>query len=277
MKKTVTLLLTLLFSLGLFHTPLKAQEAGQTYTYNNGGQYLDKTTVPQGNVVTGSTGQIRPLADSLIKDTQYAFKYKVSNPAVLSIDERGNWQALAAGTATITIHPVERGYAPLFDAELEALGIQPAEFEATIGHLPQTFTVNVSDNTLTPVGRLYHSGLKTHLYTTDFNEIQQLMLRGWHLEGTAWSTRDITGDPVYRLYHPGLKVHLYTKDNNEYQVLAGRSWKQEGIAYRSSGNKEVYRLYHRGIKKHLYTTDANERTVLSSRGWTYEGIAWYVE
>ena len=128
-----------------------------------------------------------------------------------------------------------------------------------------------------PVYRLYHSGLKSHLYTTSVNERNTLTKRGWKYEGVAWNTTTKTGAPVYRLYHEGLRVHLYTKDANEYKVLGTRGWRQEGIAYRSNGEVPVYRLYHAGIKKHHYTKDANEYKVLGTRGWKQEGIAWYSE
>ncbi|MGT2753898.1 SSURE domain-containing protein [Streptococcus ovis] len=128
-----------------------------------------------------------------------------------------------------------------------------------------------------PVYRLYHSGLKSHLYTTSVNERNTLTKRGWKYEGIAWNTTTKTGAPVYRLYHEGLRVHLYTKDANEYKVLGTRGWRQEGIAYRSNGEVPVYRLYHAGIKKHHYTKDANEYKVLGTRGWKQEGIAWYSE
>ncbi|MGT2753599.1 hypothetical protein [Streptococcus ovis] len=282
MKKSIAFILALILSLFLFQVepPIQANtEAGQaqTYTYNNGGIHLDKATVPQGEVTIGTNGQIRPLQDSLIKDAQYAFVYQVSNPTILSIDEKGNWHALQSGTTTITIYPTSLGSSPHFEAELDALGIQRSPAEPVNAYPPQTFTVTILDNALIPVSRLYHPGLKTHLYTKDANEVQQLAQRGWRIEGVAWSTRENTGDPVYRLYHSGLRVHLYTTDANEYNVLATRGWRQEGIAYRSNGTKAIYRLYHTGIRKHLYTTDFNEKNILSTRGWRYEGIAWYVE
>lgn len=123
------------------------------------------------------------------------------------------------------------------------------------------------------VYRLYHSGIRSHLYTTDANEYKVLATRGWKQEGIAWKSSN-TGTPVYRLYYSGLKVHLYTKDKNEYKVLATRGWKQEGIAYHSEGSVKVYRLYHSGLKKHLYTKDKNEYKVLATRGWKQEGVAW---
>lgn len=39
---------------------------------------------------------------------------------------------------------------------------------------------------LKEVYRLYHSGLKVHLYTTDKNERNVLQTRGWKYEGIAW-------------------------------------------------------------------------------------------
>ncbi len=253
MKKLSVFIFAFLLSFSVFHNEIVIYantENVQYYCYNNGVSYLDETTVPNGQIITGATGQIRPEQDSLIKDTQYAFLYEVSNPSVLTIDERGNWQALKEGTVTVTIHvPYLGGDFPNFEAELDQLGIHRSPIETSVAYPPKTFTVTVSNNNLIPVNRLYYPALKTHLYTTDFNEVNELMRRGWRLEGKAWSTRSITGDAVYRLYHSGLKVHLYTKDANEYRILAGRGWHQEGIAYRSTGDIPVYRLYHNGIKK----------------------------
>ncbi|NQP18049.1 hypothetical protein HO932_11905 [Streptococcus suis] len=131
------------------------------------------------------------------------------------------------------------------------------------------------DTVATSVYRLYNSGLKVHLYTTDANEYAVLAERGWSQEGVAFKSAK-EGTPVYRLYNAGLKVHLYTTDANEYAVLAGRGWTQEGVAFNSvKDGVPVYRLYNAGLKKHLYTTDANEYKVLATRGWTQEGVAFY--
>ena len=124
------------------------------------------------------------------------------------------------------------------------------------------------------VYRLYHPGLRVHLYTTDTHEAKILQGRDWIYEGISWKSEQKKGMEVYRLYHPGLKVHLYTKDTNEYKVLASRGWKQEGVAYYSYGSIPIYRLYHPGLKKHLYTKDSNEYKVLAERGWLQEGVAW---
>ena len=127
----------------------------------------------------------------------------------------------------------------------------------------------------TSIYRLYHPGLRVHLYTKDNNEYKVLGSRGWKQEGVAWTADDKQGDVVYRLYNSGLRVHLYTKDTNEYKVLGTRGWRQEGAAYRSYGETPIYRLYHQGLKKHLYTKDSNEYKVLGTRGWRQEGVAFY--
>lgn len=83
--------------------------------------------------------------------------------------------------------------------------------------------------------RLYHPGLRVHLYTKDAHEYRVLGSRGWKQEGEAWKVSLKIGDKVYRLYHPGLQIHLFTKDENEYRQLATRGWKQEGVAFYGLG------------------------------------------
>ena len=41
----------------------------------------------------------------------------------------------------------------------------------------------------TPVYRLYHDGLRVHLYTADKNEVKVLGTRGWRNEGVAFYTK----------------------------------------------------------------------------------------
>ena len=260
----------------------EAAQADKIFNYYITQEDFDFATIPTGEVVVGSKGQVRPSQTSVLKDLQYAFKYEVSDPSILSIDAKGNWTALKEGSVDIVV----RGWryyneSPEFEAELDQHGIKrqndsPGTTDIAF-HVKQTVTVVKAESSLKSVYRLYHPGLKVHLYTSDANENTVLATRGWRQEGVAWKTKEIGDAPVYRMYHPGLKVHLYTKDLNEYQVLAKRGWLQEGIPYQSFGTIPVYRLYHSGIKKHLYTKDENEKTVLSKSGWTYEGIAWHVE
>ena len=166
-------------------------------------------------------------------------------------------------------------------AEVEAIkleliknGLTDAQLQALVAQA-QAEIKDIVNQASTSVYRLYNSGLKVHLYTTDANEYAVLAERGWSQEGVAFKSAK-EGTPVYRLYNEGLKVHLYTTDANEYAVLAGRGWSQEGVAFNSvKEGTPVYRLYNAGLKKHLYTTDANEYKVLATRGWTQEGVAFY--
>lgn len=84
-----------------------------------------------------------------------------------------------------------------------------------------------------PDYRLYHGGIRQHLWTTDRNEYDVLGTRGWTQEGfdgyllqTAVQGVSV---PLYRLSHGYLPLHLWTTDLNEYTVLATRGWTQEGI------------------------------------------------
>lgn len=135
----------------------------------------------------------------------------------------------------------------------------------------------VSLHSLTkPVYRLYHKGIKRHLYTQNQHEIQVLSKRGWRYEGEKFRTSSY-GMPVYRLYHAGTREHLYTTNKNERDLLKTRGWRYEDVAWHSAGQKPIYRLYHSGLKVHLYTADTNERDILTKRGWKDEGISFFVK
>ncbi|MBF0777971.1 hypothetical protein [Streptococcus cuniculi] len=278
MKKTIVYLTTLLSV--CFVCFSFVQHAAATTYISEGEFYLDETTVPQGKIVVGQSGQIRPLQDGPLKDFQQPYHYSLSSESsrtALEIDDTGHWKAV--GTGKVRLNVYLNDFSDQFRADMKKYDIGfrtgPTGLNPTIGYL-QVFDIEVVPPT-SPVYRLYHPDLKVHLYTTDENEFRILGNRGWNQEGQAWTTNNATGTPVYRLYQPDLKVHLYTMDKNEYAVLATRGWNQEGEAYKSSGSTPVYRLYHSGIKKHLYTRDANEKNVLSTRGWRYEGVAWNVE
>lgn len=275
MRKYYLALLLLFTSLVGLSKPVAAKEAVYYYVY--GVDNVDVSTIPDGEVLLGQTGQIKPEADSIVKDFQYAFRYKVSDPSVLSIDAKGNWKALKTGTVTIEVLGHNAGDAiPEFEAELDAHGIRRAGMEPEVYvYGPVTEVKVVEGYTTVPVYRLYHEGIQQHLYTKDRNEYQVLAGHGWRQEGIAWQTSMSNGASIYRLYQSDLKTHLYTTDEMEYRVLGYSSWAKEGVAYRSHGALPIYRLYHKGLRKHLFTTDANERTVLQTRGWVDEGIAFY--
>ena len=154
-----------------------------------------------------------------------------------------------------------------------------------------TFTANYTGILVTRY-RLYSSGTKEHLYTTDANEYSVLSAGGgWLGEGSiyrlfqaAGSLSGVNAIPYYRLYNPTSFQHHWTTDANEYAVLATKGWKQEGLdgyilPSQVSGTLPVYRLYYAGFGGlHLWTTDVNEKAGLTTTagGWADEGIVGYV-
>lgn len=146
---------------------------------------------------------------------------------------------------------------------------------AKSGNSGTTDIANYTESTRKDTYRVYHPGIKRHLYTQNLSEVTYLSSIGWTNEGVKFKTAT-SGTPVYRLYHSGTREHLYTTSANERDILKTRGWRYEGEAWYSNGDVPVYRLYHSGLKVHLYTTDSNERAVLQTRGWAYEGISFYV-
>ena len=130
-----------------------------------------------------------------------------------------------------------------------------------------------------PLWRMYHRGIKQHLWTTCLNEYNILVTRGWDQEGVAWMTPN-TGRPVHRLFHPGIIRHHYTADQREIMILTTeRGWQDEGVlffcAYGKDNGVRKQRLYHSGALKHLHTADLNEVFVLHQQGWRLEGVSFY--
>lgn len=183
--------------------------------------------------------------------TNPALTWKSSNPKVATV-ENGRVKTLAVGTTYISV--------------TTASGNKTAKMKLVVQ--------KASNQTTTATYRLYHSGIKRHLYTQNVDEALTLKERGWSYEGESFQTA-ATGVEVYRLYHPGTREHIYTTNVKEKDILPMRGWNYEGVAFRSGGKKPVYRLYHAGLKVHLYTTDLNEKNTLVQRGWADEGISFY--
>ncbi len=102
-----------------------------------------------------------------------------------------------------------------------------------VAHRVYLAATPVSGVTPVPLYRLYHPGIRQHLWTTDRNEYDVLGTRGWiqeNVDGYILPSA-IAGltVPLYRLAHVALPLHLWTTDLNEYTVLATRGWAQEGV------------------------------------------------
>lgn len=148
------------------------------------------------------------------------------------------------------------------------------------------------------VYRVYNPNSGEHLYTGSSDEVQDLVAKGWHNEGTAWSFLQAGRQPVVpicRFYNPNSGEHFYANwDSNEISSLLNSGWNEEGVVGYAPTVSEfsqkvsdtttitvfsdpVYRLCNpncTGAGAHHYTTDAAERDHLVSLGWRYEGVAW---
>ena len=88
------------------------------------------------------------------------------------------------------------------------------------------------DPTPFPVYRLYHPGIRQHLFTRDAWEVHALTTSAeWRHEGIAWYATTV-GEPVYRLYSPLNNEHFFTTDAYERSVLIGNgTFRDEGIGW----------------------------------------------
>ncbi len=243
---------------------------------------FDEETIPS-IVYVNQEGQVRRAKDDPYYSLQHSLSFRFYDENILSIDEKGQWKALRAGTTTVDIYPPNPGDKPSLRAEMNEQGfIMPADAAEPPLVRPinavNRWTVTVVDpSSHKPMYRLYNPNNLEHFYTSDVNEKDALVKIGWgHYEGVAWQAPAI-GKPVYRLYNPILKDHHYTSNRHEVDTLVAHyNWKEEGIAWYSDGTKVIYRLFHPGLTSgsHHYTSDQNEVAVLQERGWKYEGPAW---
>lgn len=120
-----------------------------------------------------------------------------------------------------------------------------------------------------------------HFWTTDLNERDSMILKGYVYEGVAWRSYAAQGgSPIYRLSSPVIQKHLFTQGENEKNVLSSSpDWRYEGVAWNSNltpNNTPVYRLYLKHNAENFLTTDPNERSILIRTGVAIdEGVAWY--
>ncbi|MDM8544358.1 lamin tail domain-containing protein [Desulfococcaceae bacterium HSG9] len=154
-----------------------------------------------------------------------------------------------------TVYPVHRFYRPgllkyfftIDENEKEhlinnAANVWQYEGPAYNAFLPKQYraATRLQRNTLIAVHRFYSEVLQTHLFTTDKNEKEYLIVEAadiWRYEGPAFyipSDYQEGALPVYRFYSDNLIVHLLTTDENEKNFLintAGDVWRYEGIAF----------------------------------------------
>lgn len=136
------------------------------------------------------------------------------------------------------------------------------------------------DEDVFPIYRAYDSGNGDHLYTTNINEYEHVVLLGWSGEGIAFYGSK-SGVKIYRLYNPLSGEHFYTKSLEEYNYLERKGWSGEDISFYAPSEEKgipVYRAYDpkaKGPGTHLFTTSKKEIDYLKRKGWNDEGIAFY--
>jgi hypothetical protein len=131
------------------------------------------------------------------------------------------------------------------------------------------------------VYRIYNPNGDRHLLTTNSNERDDLVMRGWQNEDVAFQVLT-EGVPIYRVYDENSGEHLYTANLFERDDLVRRGWQNEDVAFYVSdlGFAEgkgipVYRMRNPRNGEHLYTSNYNEILKATAEyGWEDEGIAW---
>lgn len=152
------------------------------------------------------------------------------------------------------------------------------QIAAGLGSWDSGITMQPSRKGTIEMFRLYNPNSGEHFYTGIVMEAQSLIEQGWHYEGIAWYTPQISNTPVYRLYNQKAGDHFYTASLEECNQLRSLGWNYEGIGwYAASTGTAVYRQYNPNARTgaHNYTTDRTEHNYLVSHGWRNEGIAWY--
>ncbi|MDR0690702.1 MAG: C39 family peptidase [Streptococcaceae bacterium] len=130
-----------------------------------------------------------------------------------------------------------------------------------------------------PVFRVYDPNGDRHLFTTNSNERDDLIRRGWRDEGIAFQVLT-WGVPIYRVYDASSGEHLYTANLYERDDLVAKGWHDESIAFYVSnlgteqeGGDPIYRICNeRGNQEHMFTTNYNEVVKATEElGWRDEG------
>lgn len=175
-------------------------------------------------------------------------------------DKEGYYYAMD-GSARNAMH------APLSDQAWErAIQIRGVDYAVDSG-----IRIDI-DTTAGAVHRVYNPNSGTHHFSTDINEVQNVISSGWEYEGVAWYAP--TSGDVHRLLNPNNGDHLLTLDEDERDFLVKAGWKYEGVAFQSGRGSGVHRLYNPYNGLHHYTANDIEYRQLKKVGWKDEGVAF---
>lgn len=202
--------------------------------------------------------------------------YRNYTPETLSIDEKGNWKALAEGTAKFW---PEVTYS---DETMDALKKKYPDTDfavRAVAYVVRIEVVSTESPAAKPLFRLYNPNSGEHFFTAEPKERDKLKNAGWKYEDIAWMVPLASDTPVYRLYNPNAGDHHYTTSKKEASMLVSKGWSDEDIAFYSWNNtgEEVYRLYNPNAVAgaHHFTKVPGERDALIKAGWKDEDVAFY--
>lgn len=143
---------------------------------------------------------------------------------------------------------------------------------------------SVSGQPLAQVQRLYNTKTYEHYYSTDRNEIDNLVKSGWQLVGPAFNvtTNSAVAVPVYRLYNARVGLHFWTTSLAESaSIQQNLGYIYEGVAFYTVNPSVVsqypiYRLYNPRTGVHFWTlTPAEASAAIQNAGFRMEGPALY--
>ncbi len=230
---------------------------------------------PESTVTVGDKGQLKRPEDHYLAKTEYSFKAEVSDPSVLSVNEKGEWEALKPGTVKLHYELADYRTKKAFADELKSLDLDTNWLIEEVAMEPITITVQADSVSLY---RLYNPNSGEHFYTKNAGEQKYLVSVGWKDEGIGW-VAPTSGAEVYRLYNPNAGDHHYTTSVGERDALVKLGWNNEGVCWYSDEEQTtpLYRLYNPNAVAgaHHYTTSAGEKNALVKLGWKDEGIGWY--
>lgn len=123
------------------------------------------------------------------------------------------------------------------------------------------------------VWRLYNPKTDSHMFSSDYREVNTYILSGWKSDGVV-SHYSTTGTvSIHRLYNPISKYHILSS-SQEASLLKSRGWVDDGELFKADNSgKPVWRMSKNG---HFFiTSDTNELSQYSKVGWNIDGILYY--
>lgn len=120
------------------------------------------------------------------------------------------------------------------------------------------------------------------LFSTDRNERNVLVERGWNYVKVSMYMPTESSHPVYRMFNPVTGEHLFTQDRNEYEYQAAHNgWSQEDVAFYADDSEStpMYRIYNPSLGgtpgSHQFSTDRSWALSRTAYGWDFESVSWY--